>query len=174
MTPMVKMLTIPGYPSRYLAGDDGCVYIKITTPWAANYPLRKMKGYKARQAARTHNYLKIVINGKVVFIHTLIATAFHGPKPFGAETRHLNGNSLDNRPCNLRWGTHAENMADGVRHGTKKGSKNGRAVLSEDDVREIKRLHKSGMSQERIAKQYAVASSTINWIFRGVTWLHVV
>lgn len=50
-------------------------------------------------------------------IHTLVAMAWHGPRPDGQECRHLNGDPTDNRPENLAWGTRAENMADMVRHG---------------------------------------------------------
>lgn len=53
-------------------------------------------------------------------IHFLVALAFHGPRPDGAEVRHLDGTRNNNVPSNLAWGTHAENMADAVRHGTSK------------------------------------------------------
>lgn len=53
--------------------------------------------------------------------HREVCRAFHGEPPFeGAVTRHLNGDSLDNRIENLRWGTQAENKADSIRHGTAK------------------------------------------------------
>lgn len=51
-------------------------------------------------------------------VHALVALAFHGPRPHGLEIRHLNGNQRDNRPSNLRYGTHAENEQDKLRHGT--------------------------------------------------------
>lgn len=51
-------------------------------------------------------------------VHRLVALAFHGPRPDGLETRHLNGDDHDNRPANLKYGTHAENEQDKLRHGT--------------------------------------------------------
>jgi hypothetical protein len=43
----------------------------------------------------------------------LVCAAFHGPKPFAkAEALHGDGNCLNDRPGNLRWGTHKENMED--------------------------------------------------------------
>lgn len=50
-------------------------------------------------------------------VHRLVAEAFHGPCPDGHVARHLNGDHLDNRASNLRWGTASENMHDIVRHG---------------------------------------------------------
>ena len=54
-----------------------------------------------------------------IAVHILVCETFHGPKPTPKhEVRHLNGIATDNRPENLAWGTHAENMQDRVTHGT--------------------------------------------------------
>lgn len=50
-------------------------------------------------------------------VHHLVCAAFNGERPDGAQTRHLDGNSSNNTPANLAWGTNAENQADIVRHG---------------------------------------------------------
>ncbi len=62
--------------------------------------------------------LTVTVGGRWRFVHTLVATAFHGPRPERTECRHLNGDMLDNRAENLVWGSHSENMLDAVRHGT--------------------------------------------------------
>ena len=51
-------------------------------------------------------------------VHILVALAFHGPRPEDMETRHLNGDQVDNRAANLRYGTHSENEQDKLAHGT--------------------------------------------------------
>lgn len=52
-------------------------------------------------------------------VHQLVAEAFLGPRPApGCEIRHLNGDSLDSRLCNLAWGTASENARDKRLHGT--------------------------------------------------------
>lgn len=53
-----------------------------------------------------------------MLVHRLVGEAFLGPLPDGMQTRHLNGDARDNRLENLRYGTHAENMADAIEHGT--------------------------------------------------------
>lgn len=51
------------------------------------------------------------------YVHHLVAEAFLGPRPQGAEIRHLNGDKTDNRLINLRYGTRSEQRADDVRLG---------------------------------------------------------
>lgn len=56
---------------------------------------------------------------RTVGVHRLMCEAFHGPKPTPKhEGRHLNGKPADNRPENLAWGTHTQNMQDKSLHGT--------------------------------------------------------
>lgn len=44
-------------------------------------------------------------------IHRAVCEAFHGPAPDPkAVVIHINENSHDNRPENLRWGTQKENL----------------------------------------------------------------
>lgn len=50
-------------------------------------------------------------------VNRLVATTFHRPALPGEVCRHLNGNSLDNRACNLAWGSEVENAADTLRMG---------------------------------------------------------
>jgi hypothetical protein len=55
---------------------------------------------------------------KTYHVHSLVLTAFVGPKPDGMECCHRNGDHEDNTVGNLRWDTKSENMLDRVRHGT--------------------------------------------------------
>lgn len=44
-------------------------------------------------------------------IHQLVCEAFHGPKPYPeAVVIHIDENSLNNKPENLKWGTQKENL----------------------------------------------------------------
>lgn len=51
------------------------------------------------------------------YVHQLVATTFVGPRPDGAEVRHLDGDRSNNTVANLVYGTTAENAQDRVRHG---------------------------------------------------------
>lgn len=55
---------------------------------------------------------------KKLSVHRLICVTFHGPCPDGyEEVRHLNDAKIDNRACNLAWGTKKQNAADALRNG---------------------------------------------------------
>ena len=56
-------------------------------------------------------------------IHLLVMLAFVGPRPEGLETRHFDGNHLNNSLENLRYGTSSENSMDEVRHGTHRNAR---------------------------------------------------
>lgn len=54
---------------------------------------------------------------QAVYVHTLVLNAFVGVRPDGMEACHTDGDPANNRATNLRWDTHAANMADVLRHG---------------------------------------------------------
>lgn len=102
----------------------------------------------------------------------LVAVAWHGERPEGCEVRHLNGDSSNDRPDNLTWGTPLENSNDKEVHGTKvKGEAINTAKLTEDDVRSILA---SDEPVADLAASYGVSIGTIYHIKQGRTWKHVV
>jgi hypothetical protein len=77
-------------------------------------------------------------------------------------------------PSHLFEGNQAANMADmktkGRRKGILAGEQNGRAKLTAEDAREIKRLLAVGMSQQKIADQYGVHQGQVSRIKLGKVW----
>ncbi|WP_082986256.1 HNH endonuclease signature motif containing protein [Mycobacterium gordonae] len=124
-----------------------------------------------------HRYPRVWANGRQVKVHTLVCTAFYGPRPDGMECRHLNDVKSDNRAVNLCWGTMSENHEDAVRNGLRhplRGERHGRAKLSDDDVRVIRRDYAEGhCSQDVLANRYGVSQRLISGIVRRETWIHV-
>ena len=100
---------IPGHPG-YLASTAGRILSVARTdrPVFLSTTIDK-GGYERVGLGR---------NAKGKLVHHLVARAHLPHKEAGQEIRHLNGDSLDNRACNLAWGTHAENERDKVAHGT--------------------------------------------------------
>lgn len=85
---------------------------------SSGYP-RLVRGTVLRVWPDQQGYLQVRlgrnIHGKV---HLLVAQAFHGSRPPGAEACHNDGDHLNNRPENIRWDTPSSNKLDTVRHGT--------------------------------------------------------
>ena len=108
-------------------------------------------------------------------VHRLVAEAFIGPAPFeGAIVRHLNGDPADNRIDNLAWGTHADNLADAVRHGTQgRGELRPYHKLTDDKVREIRRLALEGISYADIGRQFGITRTQASSVARGESWDHI-
>jgi hypothetical protein len=55
---------------------------------------------------------------KTAQVHILALEAFVGPRPDGADTRHLDGNRANSYLYNIKWGTKSENAQDQLLHGT--------------------------------------------------------
>ena len=109
---------IPGYDGAYEASTLGRVRAldRITDRG------RKWRGQMMTPTSIPRGYQVVTLwrGGKqsVMLVHRLVLLTFIGPAPDGMEALHGNGDPKDNSISNLRWGTHAENQADQVAHGT--------------------------------------------------------
>ena len=104
---------------------------------------------------------------KTYYKHRLMLHAFVGPCPNNCEALHINGNRLDNRLENLRWGTRKENVADAIKHGTATiGSRNGAAKLTDEMVSFIRQ----SKNIEELTNKFNVSVSTIKRVINGLTY----
>jgi len=106
------------------------------------------------------------------YVHIAVCLAAHGPKPTPKHrVRHLDGDPLNNRPENLRWGTQRENCQDTVRHGrSTRGHKNSQTVLTEASVIEIRRRCFRGDTQGEVSRDFNVCQGTVSAIMCGRSW----
>lgn len=105
-------------------------------------------------------------------IAPMVCRAFHGPRPSRRHgVAHGNGDKHHNWSDNLRWATPKENSEDMVRHGNSmRGEKQHMARLTEEKVREIKKLLNQGVQDGEIARQFEVAHALVWFIRKGKTW----
>lgn len=174
----VEYRAVPGFPG-YRVGDDGSVW---TQKRGGNSKQKMQLDWKP-MAIKKHkrgDYLIVTLThqgcGKGFLLHRLVLLCFVGPPPEGKPMGlHEDDNKTNNTPTNLYWGTHKQNMQDAMRNGkTTRGNTNGCVKLTEDQVKEIKRLRaEEGLGSRRLAKRFGVVPQTIQLILSGVNWAHI-
>jgi hypothetical protein len=117
--------TIPDC-SRYQVSDDGRVRRAARGPGA-------MPGLDLKPTPTAGGHLNITVyrdDGQQwrAGVHQLVALAFIGPPPEGMIVLHDDGDGHNNRPGNLKYGTHLDNAADRKRHAANGVRRNGRVV----------------------------------------------
>ncbi len=122
-------------------------------------------------------------------VHELVALLFIGPRPVGKVVNHIDADRQNNHVENLEYVSQGENirharsmgrLATGQRHGrhtmpenSARGERTNTAVLTVDDVLEIRKRRASGLFMNEIAAQFGVCTSSVFNIISGKTWRHV-
>lgn len=115
-------------------------------------------------------------NGKKkdALVHSLVLEAFVSSRPEGMQAAHNDGNKRNNTVANLRWATPVENNADKIAHGTHQvGVKATNVKLSEDSVREIRRLYAEGVSAKKLSATFGTCLGNIWNIVLRLSWSHI-
>lgn len=111
------------------------------------------------------------IGRKTIKVHILVAKAFL-PNPNNLpEVNHINCNKYDNRVQNLEWVSRRNNMIHAAKYSYK--NRESLSPLTQDMVRLIPILLKSGFSIKLIAALYKVGHITIRNIINKSTWNHL-
>ena len=108
-------------------------------------------------------------------VHTWVAEAFIGPRPFGLMPDHIDGNKLNNRATNLEYVTRKENAKRAAEMGLYQvGEEHWNSKLRKDDVAFIKEILRSvPRSAFWLSKVFGMESSAIYKIQKGITWRHI-
>jgi len=139
-------------------------------------------GRFAKQHAKGKGYLSVHLRRggsrqRTHWVHLLVARAFLGQPEPSMEVNHKNGDKADNSLGNLEWTTRSENAIHASRVlGTwpvHRGENGTRAILKEDQVREIYRRRRTGEYAKTIAVEFGVAEATVRAIALGTTWKHL-
>lgn len=171
---------IPGFDTRYEVSAAGELRSWTARGGAAHGGNRWARAPRTvRGGIGNHGYRQFGIltdEGRFIsiYVHQLVLAAFVGPPQDGQVTRHLNGDSSDNRLENLTYGTPAENNADTMLHGRKpRGETSGKSKINNAIALAIIERYSSGESQMSIAKFYSIGQTTVSSVIRGETWSHV-
>jgi HNH endonuclease len=163
---------IPGCPG-YLAGSDGTVWSAMP---GRNGRLKSLHVLKPNR--EKSGYLRVSLRNNKrrqgFFVHTLVALAFHGPRPDGLILRHRNGNKNDNRPENLLYGTCLENTEDRRTHGTMvRGARSHLAKITDEQALEILGRLRAGETGASLAREFGITDGSISAMKTGRTWRHL-
>lgn len=165
---------IPGYEGIYEIDLQGNVYtLKPSNTHNA--------GHMRSGSLDPAGYVRIALcrdgGTKFRLIHRLVMLSW---KPVEnsdeLDVNHLDGNRQNNHISNLEWCTHAENMrhAGDVLKAWERRNQRGDTApytkLTEEKVREIRRLRANGMTQTAIAAIYGVTPEAISAIVLRKNW----
>ncbi len=156
---------IPGFGGLYRASRSGQI-------------LGVKRGRLLKQFRDRRGYLHVNLydgsgRPKHCLVHRLVFEAWVSPIPSGFQVNHISGKC--NQIENLEIVTPEENRDHAMRTGliNRRGEANPRAKLTEDNVREIRKLRAQGMSVQAIAWMFRVSEKAIYCIVMGKTWKHV-
>jgi len=181
---MEKWTDIPGYEGLYSISIDGKVkaYPRTYKSGPHHSVVKYIPEYFPKITLNNSGYLIVSLSKDAVRnlhpIHRLIAITFiPNPSAF-PEVNHINGNKTDNNIGNLEWITRSENLKHAHKTGLiivkhTKGSGNGRSILNEEKVKDIKARISIGQKTGKIAKLYGVKRHVISFIKMNKTWKHV-
>lgn len=171
------MKDIPGFEGRYAITEDGKVW---------NYKTRVFQtlrgsGFMNKKLRRKRNYktvsLYLTAEKKYLYfyIHRLVAQCFI-PNPEELPiVNHKDGDQTNNYVSNLEWCTHRQNAEHARINGlTTRGKRNTSTKLTEDQVREIRRIYSEGkLSNPKIGYMFGVSSSNVWAIVHRRVWGYV-
>jgi hypothetical protein len=111
---------------------------------------------------------------KTLKVHRLVATCFIENPDNKEQVNHKDGNKKNNFVNNLEWSTPIEN----IRHACDmdllpKGSSHYEAVLTEEDVQEIRYLLSEGYGNSFIGNKFGVTCGAIYAIRVNKSWQHL-
>lgn len=155
---------IPGYEGAYQVSTLGRVRSLDRVVSRVNKDgsviQQQLKGRVLRQT-NNHRvpYLTVTLSPgwKSARVHKIVAAAFLGDCPDGMEICHIDGNCFNNSVANLRYGTHEENVADMVKHGTRQRQ----CKFTENEIRDVRNRIAAGETDADIAKAYGVSERTV-------------
>lgn len=173
---MEQWKDIPGHEGRYQASDLGRIKSLPNRRRFTEIILKQQFNKKCQRFYVTLTTTDEFGHSQAQYqVHRLILLTFKGPCPVDMEGCHDDGVGTNNRISNLRWDTKKANEADKVTHGTSNaGARNGKARVTETQVREIRTRLKAGESEESIAMDYPLTKHGVKQIRLNQTWRHVV
>jgi hypothetical protein len=156
---MEEWLPVVGYEDKYEVSSLGQVRRRINRK-----RIRRMKAHDNGKG-----YLRVYLfdgwKGKPLLIHRLVSEAFLGPRPENKDVHHKDTNKQNNGLVNLCYVDRNEHSP--------KGEQTGKAKITEEIVREIRKLRRMGHLLRELGDYYGISRTMVGDIVRYKNWNHV-
>lgn len=170
---------VKGYENHYRISNLGRVMsvARLYTRVVRGRPVTQRVAARILSPGISAGYPSVSLSksgiSRVAYIHHLVAEAFVGQRPSGAQVCHEDGNETNNVSSNLRYDTPTGNAADRVDHGTHAiGEANPMAALTEDVVLQAYEEMKVRSVMD-VAIRTGIPRTTLSSIKNGYTWSHI-
>lgn len=149
---------------------------------------KKLKDMKYKKDSDGYFYIRVHFeryrnlmkqNKKYMFqrrVHRLVAELFCDNKEKYKEVNHKDGIKTNNHSENLEWCSRSYNIQHAFDNGLKvgsAGSKNGRARLTDEKVKNIRLDFKNGLNKSEISRKYNIGWTTVKHILDYDTWKNI-
>ena len=164
-----KWIPVKGFEGHYVISKSGLVkrlrFDRKTNNGFQPVPEKTLKPYQSKNGYLVVD-LRVGNKRKMSYIHRLLATHFI-PNPSNYPVvNHKDGIKTNNSLLNLEWCSYSVNNQHAIDTGLNKGY----SVLTENEVREIKKLLEINESPTKLAKKYNVSRGAIIGIKSGKNW----
>ena len=172
----IEWRDIPDYEGLYQVSDIGMVRCLVARG-------RYSAGFR-RQYISVYGYPFVILYKAgvawTITVHKLVMLAFVG-EANGLDVNHIDGDKTNNTLGNLEYVTRSQN----IRHArdvlgypdpfgdSRVGENNGKAVINEDTVRQIRRMFSDGMRVYEIAKSLSLSWDIVSRVAKRKNWKHI-
>lgn len=92
-----------------------------------------------------------------------------------AEVNHIDGNKSNNHKSNLEWSSSSENKSHYHKEVATEESKISRkkklSVMTDDEVRTIRKMYATGLSERAVAAKLGITRSRVTGALKGYKWV---
>lgn len=173
---------ILGYEKEYAVSTFGRVYSyskMVWQPQKGKYVKRKERILRQKKCSDGYLAVTLQTDGvrRYTGVHRLVALMFVKNDKNKPQVNHKFGDKKDNRPQKLEWVTCKENINHAIQSGVypRKGEGNGRSLLTEQIVREMRKNYvrkKQGYLIE-MSNKYGISVRQAGKICRREAWGHL-